>query len=242
MIGTGVRAVSFDFFHTLVHHRVSRGRGGTVMAYLTDAGYAPTPWHHSALYDIFEAHDQDHDPDADAATRRRYHVDLAARTFARLGVDASRADAERHAAPLWKILGPDAFTLYPDVVPALNSLRADGIPVAIISNWQAGLQHFVRALRLGDLVDVVVGSADLGVAKPDSRIFLETARRLGVPPGEILHIGDTLLDDVEGAIGAGFQALLLDRDDARPESPHPRIATLMSSRVVSSIRSTPGCG
>ena len=54
----------------------------------------------------------------------------------------------------------------------------------------------------------VISSCDCGAAKPDPAIFREAARRTGIAPGEILHVGDRWELDVEGALRAGFGAML----------------------------------
>lgn len=53
----------------------------------------------------------------------------------------------------------------------------------------------------------------MGVEKPDSRIFHEAARQLGVKPECVVHIGDSPEEDVAGAVAAGFGAILIDREN-----------------------------
>ena len=53
-------------------------------------------------------------------------------------------------------------------------------------------------------------SMDVGHAKPRPEIFAAAVDRLGVAPGEILHIGDNERTDVRGALAAGFRAVRLD--------------------------------
>ena len=74
-------------------------------------------------------------------------------------------------------------------------------------------------------MDAVISSADIGVEKPDPRIFGEAARQLGVKPDCIVHVGDLPHDDFEGAVSAGFKAILIDRLNKHPSHPN-RIATL----------------
>ncbi|HZE88193.1 MAG TPA: HAD family hydrolase, partial [Verrucomicrobiae bacterium] len=59
-------------------------------------------------------------------------------------------------------------------------------------------------------------SCDEGRLKPDPIFFDAVARRLGLPPGEIAMVGDSLEDDVRGALGAGFVAVHLDRGGGAP--------------------------
>ena len=206
-----VAAVSFDFFNTLVFHRQGQGRGRALREYVVAHGYEPFPWEHQVLYDIFDLHETEYDPDASAEERSKYYDALSSRTLQRMGVTVSPDEAKRHALSLWEILGPAAFEVFPDVVETLSSLRSRGFPVIMISNWQRGLRHLVKELGLDPHFDHVVGSADFGVAKPDPRIFSKACEFIGVNPDRVLHIGDTFEDDYIGGAAAGLRTLLLDR-------------------------------
>ncbi len=80
-------------------------------------------------------------------------------------------------------------------------------PLGVISNADTRTQRVLEGLGLSQLVDVVLLSAELAWDKPDPRIFHEACQLLDVPPKHTLHVGDTLRDDIEGARGAGLQAL-----------------------------------
>jgi putative hydrolase of the HAD superfamily len=128
-----------------------------------------------------------------------------------MAVSAPPAAARDHALELWKILGPDSLALFADAESTLRQLKSAGFALVITSNWECGLGGFCRALGLGSVVDHVIASAEVGWEKPDHRIFDEAARRLGVGPDEIVHVGDSRTADWEGARNAGLQAVLLDR-------------------------------
>ena len=204
-------AVTLDFFNTLAFHRDGRGRGRLLMEYLELHGLQPDPWEHDVLYDVFESHEVAYSPTAPHSERLTYYSVLASRVFERLGISDSPSRAAEHAEPLWEILGPSSFSLFADTLPTLKALRERGVPVAVVSNWQSGLSHFCTELGLTDYVDHVLSSADLGVEKPDPRIFLDACSRLGIPPRRTLHVGDTHLDDYVGGSSAGLQVVLIDR-------------------------------
>ena len=172
---------------------------------------------------MFEKHDADYSPEAPKAVRDEYYVKLARRVFQRLDLQTSDRDASRHASALWEILGPACFEVFPETIETLRRLRADGYPLAMISNWQSGLRHFCTELGLSEYFDHILGSADVGAAKPDGRIFAEACARLGVPADSILHVGDTLADDYLGGEAAGLSVVLLDRDPG----PEPRAARVI---------------
>ncbi len=105
----------------------------------------------------------------------------------------------------------EAWQAYPDAAGALAALRRRGLGLAVVSNWDDRLAGVLEGLGLAAHLDAVVVSAEVGYEKPDPRIFLEAARRLGLDPERIAHVGDRRREDVEGALALGMRAILLDR-------------------------------
>jgi putative hydrolase of the HAD superfamily len=66
----------------------------------------------------------------------------------------------------------------------------------------------------------------LGVAKPDRAIFSHALELAGAGPEEALHVGDSPVEDVEGALAAGLRAVLVVRDGAVPPVEVPVIGSL----------------
>jgi putative hydrolase of the HAD superfamily len=115
----------------------------------------------------------------------------------------------------------DFYALYDDVLPVLTELRTRGLQLGLITNNEADHQWAkIRAVGLDQLVDAVAISGEVGVAKPDRRIFDHACAQLGVSPAEALHVGDNFYADVRGAHGAGLRAVWLNRVGA-PDQPEP---------------------
>jgi putative hydrolase of the HAD superfamily len=112
------------------------------------------------------------------------------------------------------LLGAIRFRAYPEVPGVLARLRAGGARLAVVSNWYVSLHDVLERTGLRPLVDAVVISAELGVAKPDPAIFRAALDRLGAGPDGALHVGDSLEDDVAGARAAGLEAVLVARNGA----------------------------
>jgi len=112
------------------------------------------------------------------------------------------------------LLGAIRFRAYPEVPGVLARLRAGGARLAVVSNWDVSLHDVLERTALRPLVDAVVISAELGVAKPDPAIFRAALDRLGAGPDGALHVGDSLEDDVAGARAAGLDAVLVARNGA----------------------------
>jgi putative hydrolase of the HAD superfamily len=110
------------------------------------------------------------------------------------------------------------FRAYPDAAPALRELRARGVRLVVVSNWDVSLHERLRETGLAELVDGAVASAELGHAKPDGAIFARALELAGAPPEAALHAGDSVDADVTGALAAGLRAVLVARD-GWPDAP-----------------------
>ena len=111
------------------------------------------------------------------------------------------------------------------VRPALVSLRAAGLRLAVVSNSEGTLLALLESIDLARHFHAIVDSWVVGVTKPDPRIFLSTLEQLGVPAGDALMVGDSLRADVGGAEAAGLRAALIDPLDLYREAAVPRFAT-----------------
>lgn len=104
-----------------------------------------------------------------------------------------------------------AWKIYDDVIPTLEELASRDIPMAIVSNWDERLRPLLEELRLDGYFEAIMISSELYFTKPSNVIFDHAIRKLGVPAGSVLHVGDSVREDVGGAKAAGLQSLLLDR-------------------------------
>lgn len=103
------------------------------------------------------------------------------------------------------------FRPFPDVWPALRTLRERGMRLVVVSNWDCSLPEWLERLGLAELVDCAVSSAVVGHAKPSREIFHAALHAAGARPDQALHVGDSPAGDVEGARAAGLRALLMVR-------------------------------
>src|SRR5690242_1589034 len=115
------------------------------------------------------------------------------------------------------------FELYDDVPDSLDCLRASGLRIGLVSNSARDVREFARHHDLD--VDAGISSFHHGRTKPHASIFRAVLDLLGVEPAEAVMVGDTMADDIEGALALGMRAILLDRDGRHPEF-EPRTETL----------------
>ena len=108
------------------------------------------------------------------------------------------------------------FTAFPDAAPALRAVRSAGLGVVVVSNWDRSLAGALAQAGLGELVDGVVSSAEVGRAKPAPEPFVAGLELAGVPAAEALFVGDSADTDVEGATAAGIRAVLVAREGPAP--------------------------
>jgi putative hydrolase of the HAD superfamily len=125
------------------------------------------------------------------------------------------------------------FELYDDVPAALAALRDAGLAVGLVSNSSRDVAEFARHHGLG--VDAGISSFHHGRTKPHASIFRAVLDLLGVGPGEAVMVGDTIADDIEGALALGMRAILMDREGQRPDF-EPRIETLNELPPLLGIR------
>jgi HAD superfamily hydrolase (TIGR01509 family) len=115
------------------------------------------------------------------------------------------------------------FELYDDVPDALAALRAARFRIGLVSNSSRDVREFADHHSLD--VDAGISSFHHGRTKPHASIFRAVLDLLEVEPAEAVMVGDTIADDIDGALALGMQAILLDREGKRPEF-EPRIETL----------------
>lgn len=104
----------------------------------------------------------------------------------------------------------DMFTLNAAIVPVVRQLRSFGYRLGILSNTCAAHWEFIIANRfrlIPGYFDVLALSYQIGAMKPDPQAYSAAAELAGVEPQEIFYIDDRL-ENVEGAIAAGYQAFL----------------------------------
>jgi putative hydrolase of the HAD superfamily len=125
------------------------------------------------------------------------------------------APAELQAALLTSL----RFRPYAEVPGVLARLRAAGLRLVVVSNWDVSLHDVLSLTRLDALVDGVVTSAEAAASKPDPAIFAAGLAVAGVGPDEALHVGDSVDADVLGALRAGVAPVLVARDGALGDAP-----------------------
>ncbi len=112
-----------------------------------------------------------------------------------------------------QLMDSSAWKPFDDVIETLDGIKALGIRMGIISNWDKSLEGVITGMGLGDYFDEIVSSAVVGLYKPQVAIFELAMQKMGALPKNTLHIGDNLVADIGGARKAGITPVLIDRVD-----------------------------
>lgn len=109
---------------------------------------------------------------------------------------------------------------------AIEDLTGMGIRLAVVSNSDGSVTESLRQAGFGEAFEFVIDSHEVGVAKPDRRIFLTALEKMAVPPERAWYIGDSIYHDIAGALSAGMaSAVLIDPLGLAPEY-SPRIGSV----------------
>jgi putative hydrolase of the HAD superfamily len=167
--------------------------------------------------------------------------------YERAYVESLGAPADRVAAAVAELdvafRGPAIWSrLAPGSLDGLRRLEATGVTLAVVSNSDGTLEGRLRDEGIcqvgegrGVPMTIVIDSAVVGVAKPDPAIFAIALGACAVTPDRVLHIGDTVGADVDGALAAGIRPIHLDPYGFCADGSHthvPDLSTVAAALVA----------
>lgn len=213
MIVYPVRAISFDINGTLIHsprlgevYAEILGRHGIDVGSHEAFDTVRRVWDEFSCRrepgrDLFASHPQG---------SRGFWYEFIDRVCALLG----REPASRFAkAELFQAFtGPEPWEIFAEVPAVLSALDSKGVRMVVVSNWDDRLPILLENLEISEFFEAIVFSAGVGSEKPFPPIFQRALEELSLPAEEVVHIGDRLREDVEGARGVGMQSIHLARD------------------------------
>jgi HAD superfamily hydrolase (TIGR01549 family) len=144
----------------------------------------------------------------------------------------TNAAVRAQAVERYRINSYSTLQLYPEARPVLLALRQHA-RLGLITNGPAHSQRpKIEQFGLADLMDVIIVSEEVQLAKPDPAIFRLALERLDVAPQQALYVGDSLRSDLMGAHAVGMDFIWMNpqRHELPPDLPPPlaRIARLTS--------------
>lgn len=225
-----IEAVTFDLDDTLLDERGSTRAAVDVVCRLLGTGpgeFVQLPeqymlasdriWAELGAVPIANA------PDQAAAIRLRVWKEA----LAAIGVNDGQV--AREAVAHYAEARRTTYRLFPEALSTLRALRGR-VGMVIVTNGIADIQRDkIQQTGLAELIEPAFISGELGVGKPDRRIFELALGSIGAHASRAIHVGDLLSADIAGALGAGMGAVWIDRSQrtgAAPPAGAIRIASL----------------
>jgi len=133
-------------------------------------------------------------------------VDRVNATLAQMGISVSPAEAEEMAR-IETELQEERVRLLPGALKALAALRGLQLRLALVTNCSSSAVNAPDRLGLTPFFDALVLSFEVGVVKPDPRIYAIACERIGIPANECVFAGDGDCHELEGAQAVGIKAI-----------------------------------
>ncbi|MEX1078586.1 MAG: HAD family hydrolase [Homoserinimonas sp.] len=231
----------FDLDDTLFDHQQSvalgmtakrRAHGGVLAA--ADDAEELRRWHH-----LEEVHYSRYlHGELDLQGQRRVRVQEYLRHH---GIEFDDDSADAWYADYLSLYN-ESWLLHDDALPCLNALesRIPGVQFGIITNAELNYQiPKLDRLALGPRMRHVIASGEVGVPKPDARIFHRACELFGVEPQNAAYVGDRLQTDARGAVDAGLTGVWLDRGVVVPAADEVAEAEAAGVLVIRSLTELP---
>ena len=117
--------------------------------------------------------------------------------------------------------------LFPDVIPVLESLKKHKVPMGIITNGDSQNQNWkLNSKNLSSYFDPIIISGEVGVSKPDLKIFKTAVQRVmeKIPeasenPSDFWYIGDSVNHDIEPSVKMGWNTVFINRTEKKYDIP-----------------------
>lgn len=113
----------------------------------------------------------------------------------------------------------------PEALKILDLLKSVGVKIAIVSNTSfsaRSIRAILKNIEISDYIDTIISSSDVGYLKPKKQIFQSLLKTLGIEASGVIHVGDSCVDDILGALSSGIKAAyytgLLHLRKAEPDS------------------------
>ena len=211
-----IRAVLFDLDDTLFDHRRSARAALEAVHrdHAAELDFAELERHHGIYLEEMHLEVLAGRIGLDDARRERFR-----KVFRALGVTLDAADVDA-VASAYRGGYMSARRALDGAASLLAALRPHARIAIVTNNLLQEQQDKLAHCGLAPLVDVLIASEDVGVSKPDPRIFRIALDRAGVEPSEAVMVGDAWENDVAGARRAGIRAVWFNPDRAaKPADP-----------------------
>jgi putative hydrolase of the HAD superfamily len=226
-----ITTILFDLDDTLFDH------AGTARAALAATAAGRAALHGVPLEELYRGYSELlEELHAQVMSGRISYLEARQQRFARLlapyepaaTAEATSAFAQQYYGHYQQVRRPVAGAL------ALLQALKPGYKLGIITNNRlAEQQEKLRHLGMHKLVDALITSEEVGVPKPDPRIYHVALQRLGAEAAQTVMVGDNWTADVIGALAVGIRPVWLNRTGAARPLPH--VAEITSLKPLADV-------
>ncbi|HEY9825731.1 MAG TPA: HAD-IA family hydrolase [Stenomitos sp.] len=182
---------------------------------------------------------QNHSSQSLSQWEYKWWCDVTRRSFEEAGFYVDAAEFNSFFEPLFvHFATAKPWQVYPDVSKLLASLKAMGLTLGIISNFDSRLYAVLKALELEEWFTSITLSTEVGVSKPEGFIFEAALAKHQCRAEDAWHVGDSWTEDYQGASAAGLQGVWLNHEQtelpqgANPVDPVVEIADLSMLHLI----------
>lgn len=230
MVTRSYQVIFFDAAQTLFH--INGSVAEIYLQYAVHHGFRQTPTSLVSITQAFSRAFKDASPPVFAPTEpaalkqseRLWWFDIVHNVFYRVGMFEGFDEFFEEVFQVFE--DPKTWKLYPETEAVLRQLKAQGLELGIISNFDSRLFPVLRGLGIEQFFDTITISSLSQAAKPAPKIFHLALEKHAVDPEDAVHVGDSLKEDVEGATKAGLTGVLIDRSEVEVAPGIHRIRSL----------------
>ncbi len=198
-----IRGILFDIGGTLVE---VTDPARVIHSFLEDRGIPKT------LDEVSRAvYSADKSFSGDEFIPRSFWKEWNERVLMNLGISSDRELTAAQIDSEW--FNRSTVKVYPEVREVLSELKERKIRLGAVTNGvESDLEHLLRRPGLSEFFDAAVSADMVGRRMPNPRIFLYASRKLGLPPSDVLSVGDDPDLDYRPSESVGMTPLLIDRE------------------------------
>jgi len=121
--------------------------------------------------------------------------------------------------------------MYPDVIPALTELKSK-YKLVLVANIDCFSKDMVERFKLNEYFDKILLSCDAGLLKNNKEFYTSMIEEYGLPPEDMVMVGDSIESDMNTARDLGIKGILVDRKNRREFTPKVLLLTELSEKIL----------
>ena len=149
----------------------------------------------------------------DAEKARAWRIEMASDFLRRADVKRDFEECLSDIQASW--IGTSVFHLFPETRSVLAQLKEAGMTLVAVSNWESRLVQLCASHSIAQYLDHILASEAEGYIKPGTRLFELALERADVGPNDVVHVGDSMLEDIQSAESVGIKSVLVRRRGAK---------------------------